>query len=529
MPQAKKGKNPRVSKGAEKLQCHIHDKVYESEDEDIRKNVCVNDEPLKKHTDGKHYCLFHLPTKEKNVAKFEEIFKARLDLVSKEIEELPEKKSEEAKRKISYDFRYVWFPSRVDFHYYNFKVLANFTSATFSDYAYFGSTIFSGHVYFNSATFSSGGGFNLAVFCSHASFTWVTFSGDVFFKSVKFFNETDFLWTTFSAEANFDSAIFFSHANFTVATFFARTDFKRTTFFDEADFFETKFLETSEVFFSPTNFCEKIDFRYAIFEGYIAFAGEKDKSVFLNKKKVLNLGKKIKEIRKVEKELNENQEASLDLQNVRLEKPERISFHRVRLCPSWFVNVDSRKMVFTDIDWDNLDVRFRNANIKSEIRNLEKRRVSDPSRLFEIACRQLAANAEENSRYEEAAKFRYMAMETKRQEYRWQGRLWSLSWWYKWTSGYGEDWKWAAVVLLSVILFFGLLYWSPLSTFDYGWTRHSMDFWEGIVHSFYVASFQRPEPKAFDTLTKFFILLETIFAPLQAALLALAIRRKFMR
>ena len=44
-----------------------------------------------------------------------------------------------------------------------------------------------------------------------------------------------------------------------------------------------------------------------------------------------------------------------------------------------------------------------------------------------------------------------------------------------------------------------------------------------------VASFQRPEPNAADTLTKLLVTLETILAPLQAALLALAIRRKFMR
>jgi hypothetical protein len=50
-----------------------------------------------------------------------------------------------------------------------------------------------------------------------------------------------------------------------------------------------------------------------------------------------------------------------------------------------------------------------------------------------------------------------------------------------------------------------------------------------MKRSISVATFQLPEPKPADNLTKLFIVLEVIFAPLQAALLALALRRKFMR
>lgn len=52
---------------------------------------------------------------------------------------------------------------------------------------------------------------------------------------------------------------------------------------------------------------------------------------------------------------------------------------------------------------------------------------------------------------------------------------------------------------------------------------------DAVVHSLYVSALQRPDPKPADALTKLFVILQTIFAPLQAALLALAIRRKFMR
>ena len=116
----------------------------------------------------------------------------------------------------------------------------------------------------------------------------------------------------------------------------------------------------------------------------------------------------------------------------------------------------------------------------------------------------------------------------------------------------GSSWSRAAIVLLGILVLFGLLYALPFSKFDYGekanetvlvdviekesdWTKkhdarfHSMNVGEGLVHSLYVAALQRPEPKPNDTLTRLFVILETIFAPLQAALLALAIRRKFMR
>lgn len=103
------------------------------------------------------------------------------------------------------------------------------------------------------------------------------------------------------------------------------------------------------------------------------------------------------------------------------------------------------------------------------------------------------------------------------------------------------------MVLVVVLLGFGLLYESPFASFEVSEKKsvvselketgdksskpevYKMNYGEGFVHSLYVAALQRPEPKAHDTQTKLFVILETIFAPLQAALLALAIRRKFMR
>ena len=56
-----------------------------------------------------------------------------------------------------------------------------------------------------------------------------------------------------------------------------------------------------------------------------------------------------------------------------------------------------------------------------------------------------------------------------------------------------------------------------------------LPFIRAFTYSLAVMSLQRPEPKPLTGTAQTLVLLETIFGPLQAALLALAIRRKFMR
>ena len=109
MPQNKTEiENPPVSIGAEKSECYVHEKPEEWQKPKIRENVCVNDLPLKKHTDGEHYCLFHLPTKVKDIVKFEQIFNARLKAVKQKVDEnekLPEDKKADAKHRLRYNFQ----------------------------------------------------------------------------------------------------------------------------------------------------------------------------------------------------------------------------------------------------------------------------------------------------------------------------------------------------------------------------------------------------------------------------------------
>ena len=128
-PESKTGRNPRVSKGEKKHLCHIHDEVREFWIDEIRQNVCVTDEDLTEHTDGKYYCLFHLPEAEGKKEKFEKKFKERIQKIEESIKD-SEKKDEEtttpSKKGLKYDFRYVYFPARINFSKYNFKTSADF-------------------------------------------------------------------------------------------------------------------------------------------------------------------------------------------------------------------------------------------------------------------------------------------------------------------------------------------------------------------------------------------------------------------
>jgi hypothetical protein len=500
-------------KAKEVIICHVHDNCDKNDRQSIHDYVCRNLETTV-HTDGKHYCLLHLPTIEKDIDKFNEEFQKRLhehdDAISKIEDEFPDDRDKQNTAKseqgIDYNFRYVWFPNVVDLYEHNFKADAYFIWARFSGDTSFSSVTFSYSANFSSATFSSSGDFSCAIFSDSAKFSFANFTGFADFSFAIFSDSADFSSATFTGFADFDSATFTGSGFFNLATF----------------------EEKSQLFFVETNFNKRVHFNYTNFKGYAAFEGNHNNQVFVGK------------------------EALLELQKARIDDATKISFHSVRLEPSWFVNVNASEFVFTDVTWDNLSSDYRNKNIQRELESLQARAIDEQKkRLLEIAARQLAVNAEENNRYEEAAKFRYMAMETKRLE---ETKQLSFSrfliWLYKWTSGYGESWTLAASVLIGVLFVFGYLYASPLSAFDYGKEGKppsadtfaqnlcdkvriigspQMNVCEGILHSLSVATFQRPEPKANDVLTKLFVVLEIIFAPLQAALLALAIRRKFMR
>jgi len=328
-------------------------------------------------------------------------------------------------------------------------------------------------------------------------------------------------------------------------------DFEFCVFNDEASFVRTKFL--NEAHFCSAKFKSDVTFRETTFEAGAYFdstefrkEGDFTNANFNARFEIGKLSLK----RDFQKVFSTN-ESFLLLQHARIEKPEKFVFYTVSLRPCWFIYVDSRKFNFGNIDWGK-DLA-ESSYIKAEIENLKKLKVPNPQNFLIIACRQLAENAEMNNRFEEASKFRQMAFETER----FLRKEKQLEWWneeiltvefpakfwkklknapfdfayflYRISSYYGESSSRAFKLLLSIIFLSSFFYWTPLSLFHETNNFRSLEFIEAISYSLRIMVLQRPEPFPANTFAKWVVALESIFAPLQAALLALAIRRKFMR
>jgi hypothetical protein len=347
-----------------------------------------------------------------------------------------------------------------------------------------------------------------------SNFQYIYFSDRVYLTQLEFTNEADFKGCTFVQDADFIDLIFNERAIFTNTVFMQDSWFAHVTFVKNAYFSNSVFKENSEFVFLETYIGEKIYFTDVVFRGEAIF----DNINALE-------GKNIR----------------LHLDDVRTENADRIYFKNTHLYPNWFVNVNSRKFIFHNIDWENADETT--TSVRAEIKILKDCGIYPRrNRLLTLACRQLADNYEENNHFEQASIFRQMANESKRLEEYKGFKVWSLHWWYWLSSFYGERWMRALAVLGSILLIFAVIY--TLTDFQVCPTdkplassiqqnlceTRTLGFGESILQSLATTTFQNIEYQKPVTLAGEIIrILEKIFAPIQAALLALAIRRKFMR
>lgn len=574
--------------------------------------------------DGKHYCLMHAPTKEKS-EEFDEVFRQKLT----------EK---------NYRFSGVWFPDHfflgrtfedtVHFDYATFSENF-FFSSTFKEYADFSNAQFNGTVGFTDTVFEGRADFSGAHFNGDADFTEMVCGADCYFAKAKFNGE----YTNFNAakfkDVNFAKVQFsggvadFSEAEFVGANFAGtvfsggEVSFRRSKFSASANFYEAKFSGGNAIFsfaefsggvlfrkaefssglvnFIKTGFSKKVDlsessfFKQAYFDGTKFLRGS---SIDLRRARFADFTRFM--------ELDRHHSVDLYFGETIFEKPERVHFHSMNdLSPRWFINVDTRKFNFENVEYPLLNrrmirsfpqlrkwvslyqlVRLPREKRKRALRILDWRSSTEieltksknllirlgkranenfdvaktnPRTLLITAYRRLAANAEENNRYEEAMGFRYLAMETHRQSALW--RMWApvtLHWWYWASSGYGER-VWRATALLAFVwLVPFLFYMSPAAVFTREFrteemlgaitaqihlgtsaqadplperTLRGLPPMYGALYSLQVMAFQKPEPKPakLSPLTEWVVFAQTILGPVQAALLLLAIRRKFMR
>ena len=338
--------------------------------------------------------------------------------------------------------------------------------------------------------------------------TEARFSYAVFMKGV------DLTRAKFAAPAKFTKARFIGKANFRQVEFNMEAKFNGAIFEDEVDLSYARFVK--EANFIGTQAAAAMQFYYSTFEDYVRFSGDKGHGVF-------------------------SERSSLNLQHARVEKPDHVYFHSVRLRPHWFINIDARKFDFISVEWQ--------GDLNEEAQCLIDKGFSSPYGPLCIAYRQLAVNTEENHRYEEATTFRYWSMSARRRD-KWNGlAFWKTDWLHMlyWAvSGYGERILRAFAVLASVWILFVLLYTQvgftkPESRSETPTTNpvtaaaepdtigQPLSLKRAWIYSALVMSLQKPEPKPLTGTAQTLVLLETILGPVQAALLALAIRRKFMR
>jgi hypothetical protein len=341
-------------------------------------------------------------------------------------------------------------------------------------------------------------------------FNQTAFRGKARFSSASFSAKVDSSYAAFSALADFSDAHFTAVADFNNAIFSAKADFSDATFTADACFNYATFSASANFIF--TTFSKLLNLWRVTFKDYVIFAGSAERTVF-------------------------GRNSSVDLQFAAIERAERVSLHSVSLHPHWFINVDARRFDFINIHWHNY------GNAKPELELLKQRGVPSRHNLLVVACRKLAANCEENDRFRSASQFRRMAMDAERFE-TWRGfDFRRLNWWYWLASGYGEQVWQAFVVLLGILLLSALLYtrvgfarWEPklASESDVVVAKRDdvgapLKFSRALTYSVGVMTFQKPEPRPATTAAQTVVLIETILGPVQAALLALAIRRKFMR
>ena len=372
-------------------------------------------------------------------------------------------------------------------------------------------------------------------------FRGVWFPAESSFNSFEFTKAADFQFATFSAKASFDRAASPRQQIFATRPLWVKRTFSKLTFKDmpispEQSSTEMLFLPMRTSAHGLFSITQPLDSsrisrpsysKSALTSCKLRFA---QKSIFTTLLSLATSSFQEERRRFFVTDVNRFSIA-------RFERPDCVSFHTLELRPHWFANLDTRKLTFINVDWPS-----KRNSVALELIELQRIKVLSPYRLLAIIYAQLAVNAEDNQRYEEASNFRYLAMDVRRIQSFHGLAFWKLSWWYWVASGYGERVVRAFVVLVAILTLAAAIYMrvgfsQPELRGDEtaGQTRKlanvdaPLKFGRALTYSAGVMTLQKPEPKPATTTAQAIVLLETILGPVQAALLALAIRRKFMR
>jgi len=343
---------------------------------------------------------------------------------------------------------------------------------------------------FSEFVFPGDAEFGGMVFDGPVRFVAATFQGAAHFVSATFQGEADFLWATFQGAANFGGATFQGAAYFGWATFQGAAYFYDATFQGEAKF------------------------SIATFQGEARFVGSGDQRVF-------------------------SREAVTDFTFARWHQPDRIMFQHVFLGRARFLGADVRKVDFTDVEWAKRPQR-RHAAVWDELAP-EKRGEEKNYALIGKLYRQLKHNYEEQRDPITAGDFHFGEMEMRRLEppknwfLRVLKRYLSAIAFYRWISGYGEDYVRALAWIVGVIVVFALafavipalaLQTSPSS----GVSQPMEGLWPRLLYSVMCFLLRGDKPLQPAYLAGHYLsVAEGILGPPLIAMFVLALNRQFKR
>ncbi len=425
------------------------------------------------HTDaeGKEYCLFHAPVGAKGKDK---------NTLSKKLTSLlfnvTTKKCDLSGIIIedNLELENMKLPS-INFFRAKFYGKINFFKTTFE-----ASTTFEGAEFFEYISFFH------ASFKGEMNFTNATFHDRVIFNDASFYNLANYFETTFSKNASFIKTVFHKSADFTWAQFYGNADFLRASFKSYSDFYNSAFFK--QCIFTEAEFADLVFFYNKLDEGNIF----NDRTFF---------------------------------DKLRLKG--NIIFDHVNLNKMTLLDTDLKKIDFITCNWvteKKQKVLFDEKLLLVRDSKETQQAYLDRIERVESLYRQLKQKCKDEHDEREASNWHYREKEMKRK----QGRLFgynpfSLLVWYWLSSGYAERPIRAAIFLIGLFVVFALSL-NLLTEFpDFDFKNQL------LIISQYVTFEKEPlfKPELFwGHMHK---LAAKIFIPLQAALMALAIRNRYRR
>lgn len=236
--------------------------------------ICLNKIPHIEHSDGNHYCLFHLPTFEKDGEQFSTSFRERCDNIGYEPDNFLRSNNYNINSPraniLRFDFRHYWFPEAVDFTSKMFQGDIDFSSAVFKETVNFERCVFDGEVKFDRAVFNKRLNATSAKFKDVASFKFAKVIGDVSFEKASFEKTTEFDDVIF--ESNFVS---FKDSVFSETVGFERVTFPKNVSFENVKFSNNAYFTEIEVFGFDKNDKSGINLRNTKFGKDVYFTGSK--------------------------------------------------------------------------------------------------------------------------------------------------------------------------------------------------------------------------------------------------------------